>query len=136
MAKYKRPSQRPCSTVGFVVDGHEIHLTMSHREETHPELPGKVFEVFLANYKDGSPYGASLKIHCVHFSNLLQLGKTPEAMLKGTAGSLPHSPNGMVFVIDGDKKEHVGSVSSVPNLILRTIIWANAGYGDLRFDAD
>ena len=134
MTKYTRNWKRPCSTVGFVVDGHEVLLTMSHRDDTDPDAPGEVFEVFLANYKDGSPYGSSLKILCSAMSKLLQRGEKPGSMLKGTIGGLPHSPCGNVFLLHGDDKEHVGKVISVPSLILQTIIWANDGYGDLYFD--
>jgi len=136
MGKYARPPVRECRTVGFRVGAHHIHIGMSHRPDDDEEQPGKVFEVFYHNHKEGSPYGSSLQVLCALISRNLQRGDTPEQMLDGTVGMLPYEPAGRAFLLGDDGESYVGDVVSVPNLILRTIIWANDGYGELAFDAD
>lgn len=134
--KYKRPTYRECNTVAFRVGSHNIELSMSHRPKDDPDAPGAVFEVFYNNYKEGGPFGSIQQVLCASISRSLQHGDTPEDMLDGTMGRLPFPPSGRVFQLDNDKEVYVGNVVSIPNLILRTIIWANQGYGELSFDAD
>ncbi len=135
MGKFVRPANRRSHNVTFFLSGHKIDLGLSVRPDDDPDFPGKVFEIFYHDPKEGSPFGSTIRATCSLISRALQHGDTVEGIIDGTPGELSFEPSGPVRMQDLEGARTVGSVISPINLILQTILWANSGFGPIKFTA-